>query len=353
MPDSGVIVNAQQVTPAGVQSVFDGRVGGVRFGKSDDDIWVAVAGSVYHLAWRDNRVISSASYPGHPGVQAVAVDPATGRAAVSTVGRGATNPEGELPGGIARIARSDAVQLAFFDAEGGGVSGSAFASGAVGDYAAGAPAIARTRNTTGHRVAVLPLTANDRLTVIDADRGTVLKSITLGVAPIAAVVSSDGSIAWVTNLGGAKPKRGDRSATECCYERAERVRIDRRGIAEPGSVVRVDLVTGKVTNSLAVGRHPTALAWDTLHARLYVANGNDESISVIDTREFRTVGRLEIGSRRYNHTGEAPTALAIAPDGQTLYVAVGALNAVAVFDVSTSHLRGLIPTGWYPSSVDV
>ena len=353
VPDSGVIVNAARVTPAGVQSVFDGRVGGVRFGSSDDDIWVAVPGSVYHLAWRDNRVISTAAYSGRPGVQGVAIDPLTGRAAVSTVGRGATNSEGELPGGVTKIARNQAARLAFFDPSSTDASGAAFASRAVGDFTAGAPAVARVPNASGHRIAVLPLTANDRLAVIDADRGIVLRSIELGVGPIAAVVSSDGSVAWVTNFGGAKPGPRDRSATECCYERAERVRVDARGIAKPGSVMRVDLATGKVTHSLTVGRHPTAMAWDTTHARLYVADGNDESISVIDTRAVRVTRRIDVGARFGRRAGAEATALALSPDGGRLYAALGALNAVAVYDAAHGEMLGVIPTGWYPSSLDI
>ena len=39
--DPGVIATDQRVTPAGVQSVFDWRVTGVRFGTSSD-VWVAV-----------------------------------------------------------------------------------------------------------------------------------------------------------------------------------------------------------------------------------------------------------------------------------------------------------------------
>ena len=44
VPDPGVIASTQQVTPAGVQSVFDGRVTGVRFGSKPGELWVAVPG---------------------------------------------------------------------------------------------------------------------------------------------------------------------------------------------------------------------------------------------------------------------------------------------------------------------
>ena len=43
---------------------------------------------------------------------------------------------------------------------------------------------------------------------------------------------------------------------------AELVRVDARGIAQPGSVMRVDLVAGSVRKVIPVGRHPTGIAWD-------------------------------------------------------------------------------------------
>src|SRR4029077_4353392 len=130
---------------------------------------------------------------------------------------------------------------------------------------------------------VLPLPANDSLAVIDADSGTLIRKIPLGVEPIAAVISADSRVAYVSILGGPKPKPGQRVATQCCDARSEAVRIDPRGIAEPGSVARVDLASGAVTD-ITVGRHPTALAWDEANAKLYVAAGNSDSIAVVDTR---------------------------------------------------------------------
>ncbi len=86
--------------------------------------------------------------------------------------------------------------------------------------------------------------------------------IPLGVEPIAAAISADGSVAYVTILGGPKPAAGERAALQCCDPRAEAVRVDARGIAAPGSVSRVDLLTGMVTCTIMVGRHPTAIAWN-------------------------------------------------------------------------------------------
>ncbi|HEY7233436.1 MAG TPA: bifunctional YncE family protein/alkaline phosphatase family protein [Gemmatimonadaceae bacterium] len=360
VPDPGVIVGAQQVTPAGVQSVFQGRVTGVRFGVNPAELWVAVPGSAYHLAWADNRVLGRGAFNGPSGVQAIAIDPVRGRAAVSTIGHlPIAAGEGQIPGTLRRVASRPAAQLSFFDDSARGATiPMVFSSGALGEYLIGAPAIASRKNASGHRVAVVPLTVEDRLTVVDADNGTPLASIPIGVAPIAAVVSADGSVAYVTNLGGAKPGPRDRSAPQLFDARGESVRVDARGIAERGSVVRVDLAAGRVTDSIVVARHPTGIVWDTARARLYVAAGNDDSVSVVDTRANRLVGGIGIAPFRERRIGASPTAVALSPDGRTLYVALGALNAVAVYDVSASSasaavFHGLIPTAWYPSSLDV
>jgi len=350
VPDPGVIATGQRVTPAGVQTIFTGQVGGVRFGASSDEIWVAVPGAVHHLAWRENRTIARARLDGRSGIYALAVDPATRRVLASSVGR--------LPATAGAAPQRRAVaQLSVIDPDARGDSVSAhFNSGALGDYMAGGPAIAARAGPNGRRLAVLPLPANDSLAVFDADSGELLRKIALGVEPLAAVISAESRVAFVSVLGGPKVKPGERASMQCCYPRAEAVRVDARGIAEPGSVSRVDLVTGVVQADIAVGRHPTSLAWDEQRDRLYVAEGNSDSVSVVDTRSNVVVTQFAIAPFREHKIGLAPTALALSPDAKTLYVALGGANAVAVYDVGASSavpaLRGLIPTSWYPSTID-
>ena len=64
LPDPGVIAVEQHVTPAGVQSVFRGKVGGVRFGRAPGELWVAVPGAAYRVSWSDNRVVASSAFDG-------------------------------------------------------------------------------------------------------------------------------------------------------------------------------------------------------------------------------------------------------------------------------------------------
>ena len=351
--DPGVIATGQRISPAGVQSVFTGRVSGVRFGRTAGEIWVAAPGTTYRLDWRANKTTARARVEGTPGIYGIAIDPVTHRALVSSVGRlpATSSTPGTTPARQPAVSHLSAVD--------GDASGDSLAplwrSPALGDYMAGAPAIASKSGADGRRLVVLPLPANDALAVLDAETGALIRTIPLGVEPIAAAISADGSTAYVTILGGAKPTVKQRSARQCCDPRAEAVRVDARGIAEAGTVSRVDLVTGVVDRDIGVGRHPTALVWDERGNRLYVAEGNSDSVSVIDTRANTVAMRIAIAPFRERQIGLAPTALALSPDAHTLFVALGGANAVAMYDVSAAHPRllGLIPTAWYPSSLDV
>src|SRR2546421_6449399 len=93
--DPGIIATDQRVTPAGLQSVFTGRVTGVRFGAHPGEIWVTVPGALYRLGWRDNAVLASAAFDGHSGVQGIAIDSMGGRSRVFV------SAVGKLPAGLA------------------------------------------------------------------------------------------------------------------------------------------------------------------------------------------------------------------------------------------------------------
>ncbi len=349
IPDPGAIATGVRVTPAGIQSVFDGKVSGVRFGTTSDEVWVAVPGNVYRLDWRNNAVRARGRVDGRPGIYALATDTVGKRVVVAFVGRLPTPP------GAANARRPAVTHVSTFDAN---VTGDSawwrFDSGALGDFMGGAPAVGARPGADGNRLTVVPLPANDALAVLDAETGALIRTIPLGVEPIAAVISSDSRTAYVSVLGGPKPTAAQRASMQCCDARAEAVRVDPRGIALPGSVSRVDLTTGTVAREIVVGRHPTSLVWDEPGAKLYVAAGNSDSIAVIDTRT-NAVSSFAVTPFRERKIGLAPTALALSPDRNTLYVALGGVNAVAMYDVGDSRrlLRGMIPTAWYPSSIDV
>jgi hypothetical protein len=52
--DPGVVTTRQAITPAGVPTVFDGRVYGIAFGKTSSEMWVANASRLYRLDVKGN-----------------------------------------------------------------------------------------------------------------------------------------------------------------------------------------------------------------------------------------------------------------------------------------------------------
>ena len=103
-----------------------------------------------------------------------------------------------------------------------------------------------------------------------------------------------------------------------------------------------------------VGRHPTAMLLNPERTRLYVANSNDDSVSVIDTKTDREIERISVQLSETGPEGNSPEGLALR--GDDLYVANAHSNSVAVVELSDkgrSRVIGFIPTGQYPSALAV
>src|SRR3954462_13498892 len=148
VPDPGVITTRQAITPAGVPSVFQGRVYGVAWAGDTGDLWVLHATQVYRLDWKNNRVISHVPHGGAPGNQAIAADPATGDA---LIGQSVRDPQvGATTAGVS-LARGNTLQPL--------VRG-------LGRHLPGALAIAAESGTGGHRYAAVPLVWENKLAVI-------------------------------------------------------------------------------------------------------------------------------------------------------------------------------------------
>ncbi|MGC4013487.1 MAG: alkaline phosphatase family protein [Luteolibacter sp.] len=120
-------------------------------------------------------------------------------------------------------------------------------------------------------------------------------------------------------------------------------------------VVVVDPIGFKVVARIPVGDHPNQMV---LHkdGRLFVACSASNTVSVVDTKRGHVVETIFTALFPKAPEGSTPAALALSPDGETLFVANADNNCIAVIDVETprqSGVKGFIPTGWYPSAVAV
>ncbi|OYX96139.1 MAG: hypothetical protein B7Y76_09090, partial [Sphingobacteriia bacterium 35-40-5] len=89
---------------------------------------------------------------------------------------------------------------------------------------------------------------------------------------------------------------------------------------------------------------------------LYVANSDDNSVSIINTKTKTVVQTLNAALYPDSPSGSTSNGLALSEDEKTLYIANADNNSLAVFDVSVvseSKSKGFIPVGWYPTNVKV
>jgi hypothetical protein len=108
VPDPGVITTRQAITPAGVPSVFRGKIYGVAFGESAAELWVLGATHVYRMDWKANRVIERVALGGAPGLQGIRYDPGARRALVASAAQPARRVRLlSVQGGAARPMRED------------------------------------------------------------------------------------------------------------------------------------------------------------------------------------------------------------------------------------------------------
>jgi len=117
-------------------------------------------------------------------------------------------------------------------------------------------------------------------------------------------------------------------------------------------VVAVDIATKTITR-IPIGSQPNKMLLSPDQSLLYVANGNSDSISVIDTKTNRVVQTISLSRPGVKYKGANPNSLSLSPNGRTLYVTLGGENAVAVVNLRSGRVTGRIPTGWYPNSVSV
>jgi YVTN family beta-propeller protein len=105
-----------------------------------------------------------------------------------------------------------------------------------------------------------------------------------------------------------------------------------------------------------VGDNPNDMCITKDGRWLFVANANDNSVSVIDIRNKKVVETLNAALYPNSLPGSTTNALALGTDEKTLYVANADNNCLAVFDVThpgAGTSKGFIPVGWYPTAVQV
>jgi len=187
---------------------------------------------------------------------------------------------------------------------------------------------------------------NDSISLIDLESGHVTAELDLRPGKI--------NPAQKGVAGGEYPYgvvfAGDNKAYVSSLRDREIVVLD----LQPALAVRSRIKTRGQPGKLIVNRAGTVL---------FAAADNSDSVVMVDTAKDRVIAEVKttapegIFPNRAGFKGSNPNSVALSPDEKTLYVTNCGTNAVAVIalekDLDDSRVVGLIPTGWYPTSVSV
>lgn len=161
------------------------------------------------------------------------------------------------------------------------------------------------------------------LYVIDLNTKKTIKKIKLSHEAYACVLSPDKSELYISVWGGDK-------------------------------LAVYNVMQDEVVAEITTQNHPNEILTTKSGKYIFVANANDNSVSVINTAQRKVIETISATLFPTRLTGSTTNGLALSADEKTLYIANADNNCLAVFNVSKpgqSVSMGFIPTGWYPTNV--
>ncbi|MDU7486063.1 MAG: alkaline phosphatase family protein [Cutibacterium avidum] len=161
----------------------------------------------------------------------------------------------------------------------------------------------------------------DAVSVIDLATNKV-QTTHIGHRPVWVTLSKDSTKAFVSSQGGS-------------------------------DVAEVDITKSQplATHKIDVGFHPNKSVLTPDGKTLYVANGDADTISVVDMASHHQTATIPVNRNGSKLVGANPTGLTLSKDGKRLYVTNSGHNEVAVINTVTHKVAGDIPTGWYPTQI--
>jgi YVTN family beta-propeller protein len=212
-----------------------------------------------------------------------------------------------------------------------------------------------------HDYLYIVLNGNNKLVKRDLDTGKVVWIKNTGVAPYGITAVNDKI--YVTNWAGRIPHLTDKYVAGIPWG-AAKINPETAATSE-GSISIFNPDNGNLIKEIIVGLHPNKIISSLDGKFVYVTNSNSDEVSVIDTKTDKVSETISLRLQKSFNTffGDTPNSLAVNSSGTTLFVANGMDNALAVVQLgknasskgitNQSLVEGFIPTGAFPSSISI
>ncbi|MEO5719506.1 MAG: bifunctional YncE family protein/alkaline phosphatase family protein [Chthoniobacterales bacterium] len=187
----------------------------------------------------------------------------------------------------------------------------------------------------------------NEVVVIDVASDKIITTVGVGIAPYRVAASPDGETLFVANRGGRLPRGKEPRA----FSAGSALRIDPATDAALRGSISIIQTERLTSTEIDAGRQPSGLAVTADGAGLYVANSDDDTVELIDTKTRQVQKTLSLTPALDPGFGQMPTDLALSEDGKFLYVTCGGSNAVAVVALPEFKISGYLPTGWFPIAI--
>jgi YVTN family beta-propeller protein len=106
---------------------------------------------------------------------------------------------------------------------------------------------------------------------------------------------------------------------------------------ESDNISVIDTGTNKVTATIPVGSNPMGAVISPDGTRVYVANSHSNDVSVIDTATNNVTATVP--------AGKSPQEVAVSPNGKQVYVTNLASNTISIIDTTTNTVVSTVKTG--------
>ena len=192
------------------------------------------------------------------------------------------------------------------------------------------------------------------VSVINTTTNQLVKTITVGEAPVGVSTSPDGTRVYVTNTFARSVSVIDTKLNNVVatipvgsypygiVTSADGTRVFNTNFND-SNVSVINTATNTVIKTVPAGPNPYSVAINPNGTRLYVTNYYSNSVTIVNVDAGSVIATIT--------TGTDPRFMAVSPDGNRIYVSNSGSNTISIINTLTNRIDDTIPVGFFPNGI--